>query len=68
MPGFYITNCSAPLSANAAFDSFCCISESTQVDGYAIWRNTRNQFLDDKIFYQNDDYMIVMEMCIRDSP
>ncbi|MFR1758659.1 MAG: hypothetical protein ACLSX2_03080 [Christensenellaceae bacterium] len=64
MPGFYITNCSAPLSANAAFDSFCCISESTQVDGYAIWRNTRNQFLDDKIFYQNDDYMIVMESIV----
>lgn len=59
MPGFYITNCAPIQPANDTTAK--CVQEQMQLDAFTICRNTRDQFLDDKLFYQDEAYIIVLE-------
>lgn len=59
MPGFYITNCAPIPPANDTTAK--CVQEQMQLDAFTICRNTRDQFLDDKLFYQDEAYIIVLE-------
>lgn len=59
MPGFYITNCTPVLPENAPEAD--CIREQMQVDEFFVCRNTRRQFLKDKLFYQNEKYAVILE-------
>ena len=59
MPGFYITNCTPVLPENMPGTD--CIREQMQVDEFFVCRNTRRQFLKDKLFYQNEKYAVILE-------
>lgn len=59
MPGFYITNCKPVLPENVPEAD--CIREQMQVDEFFVCRNTRRQFLNDKLFYQNEKYAVILE-------
>ena len=59
MPGFYITNCTPVLPENMPGTD--CIREQMQVDEFFVCRNTRRQFLNDKLFYQNEKYAVILE-------
>ncbi len=59
MPGFYITNIKPTEIKNEV--STPHIKECMQVDNFYICRNTREQFLDDKIFFQDENLVIIIE-------
>lgn len=59
MPGFYITNCDPTIPVNHA--NARCVQDQMELDGYTIYRNTRDQFLDDKLFFYNNKLAVVLE-------
>lgn len=59
MPGFFITNCLPATPTN--FTSAPCVQERMEMDGYVVYRNTRNQFMLDKLFYCDKKIMVVLE-------
>lgn len=62
MPGFYITNCKpVKLQKN---ENAPCIIEEMQIDEYYVCRNTREQFLEDKLFCQDEEHAVILESVI----
>lgn len=59
MPGFYITNCDPVLPVNQT--AAPCIREQMEIDSFTVCRNTRDQFLDDKLFAQDETHVLVLE-------
>lgn len=62
MPGFYTTNCK-PVKMER-HSSFNCVEEGFQTDDFTFHRITRDQFMDDKLFFENDEYAVVLESVI----
>lgn len=60
MPGFCISNFERTCSLKNVYQEKC-ISESMYINGYNVARNTLKKFEEDKIFYQNDEYVIITE-------
>lgn len=60
MPGFCISNFEQTCSLKNVYQEKC-ISESMYINGYNVARNTLKKFEEDKIFYQNDEYVIITE-------
>lgn len=60
MPGFFISN--ATVSPELAdYNSSHIIQSEIKVGEYCVKRNTLDRFLDDKVFYQDDEYVIITE-------
>ena len=59
MPGFYITNCKPVLPVNQT--SAPCVRERMEIHGFTVCRNTRDQFLEDKLFVQDETHVLVLE-------
>lgn len=59
MPGFYITNCDPVLPVNQT--TVPCVQEQMCIDGFNVYRNTRDQFMNDKLFFQDENHAIVLD-------
>lgn len=60
MPGFFISN--ATVSPELVdYNSSHIIQSEIKVGEYCAKRNTLDRFLDDKVFYQDDEYVIITE-------
>ncbi|MEG0997405.1 MAG: hypothetical protein RSF13_00025 [Clostridiales bacterium] len=60
MPGFFIVNKSTEFKI-ANYDNTRCCYNSMKYDNWDIQRNTLNKFIDDKIFLQDENYIIITE-------
>ena len=60
MPGFYITNTNADIELNN-YNEFLCRKDELSTSDYLIKRNTLDKFFDDKLFYEDDDVIIITE-------
>ncbi len=60
MPGFYLTN-AARRAEPENFGSAPCVAENMTCDGFYICRNTRDQFMDDKLFFTDEELAVVLE-------
>ena len=61
MPGFFITNSNKPIDALENHTSQMCTAEEINFNGFKILRNTLSKFLDDKAFFETDNYIIITE-------
>ncbi len=59
MPGFYITNLT-PIAPICDIETKC-LTDHMEADSYHIWRITRQRYLDDKLFFQNEKYVVILE-------
>lgn len=60
MPGFFISN----FKGKNTLENYCserCIAENLENARYTIKRNTLDKFMDDKLFAEDDDVIIVTE-------
>lgn len=60
MPGFRISNFTKVVDLKNIYQEQC-IRESLQLQGYSVERNTLKKFKNDKVFSQNDKYVIITE-------
>lgn len=60
MPGFFLSNTNNKISLTNYDNNRCCYGEMTYND-WIIQRNTLNKFMDDKIFFQNDEFIIILD-------
>lgn len=60
MPGFFISNRDCDCQINNFYND-CCNREKISDCGFVIQRNTLNKLLDDKIFQQNEHYIVITE-------
>lgn len=58
MPGFFFTNLS-PVSPSDPAEGY--LRETLTADGYSVWRSTRMQFLQDKLFAATSQRIFVLE-------
>ena len=60
MPGFRITNLHSDVPLNN-FDNTRCKTDVIEFEDWKINRNTLNKFLDDKVFFEFNDHIVVLE-------
>lgn len=60
MPGFRITNIHSDVPLNN-FDNTRCKTDVIEFEDWKINRNTLNKFLDDKVFFEFNDHIVVLE-------
>ena len=60
MPGFMISNLNKYVALNN-YENSRCFSERMCYESWKIQRNTLNKFMDDKIFHESENYIIVLE-------
>lgn len=60
MPGFFISNTNRKIKLKNYDNSRCCYEEMDS-NGWIIQRNTLNKFMDDKIFFQNEEFIIILD-------
>lgn len=61
MPGFYITNCEKAIDIKEYFVKDGFLYESIDWEQYHIQRITRNTFLNDKLFKETEDFILIIE-------
>ena len=62
MSGFFIQNM---LDQNSRINDFYkakCVAREIFADNYQIMRNSLNKFGDDKLFYQDSSYVIIVDV------
>lgn len=60
MPGFFISNMPVDIELKNIY-SHNCRHNSLQYGTYTIKRNTLNKFMDDKVFYEDTEHIIITE-------
>lgn len=60
MPGFFISNTNYKIELKN-YDQSRCIYNDMYYNNWMIQRNTLDKFMDDKVFFQNEDYIIVLD-------
>ncbi|MEG1313767.1 MAG: hypothetical protein RSD40_05585, partial [Bacilli bacterium] len=60
MPGFYINNVSLKIKLDN-FDDNRCEQGRIEYNNFYIARNTLSKFLNDKLFFETDEFIIVLE-------
>ncbi|MEG2929607.1 MAG: asparagine synthase-related protein [Oscillospiraceae bacterium] len=60
MPGFSINNFNEPIKLNN-YDDSRCVQDQMDYKNYYIARNTLNKFMEDKLFFQNDENIVILE-------
>lgn len=60
MPGFCLSNLSKP-SKLRNYDDSRCIQNKFCYKDWDIQRNTLNKFMDDKIFFEDENFIIILE-------
>ena len=66
MPGFLISNILGNFKLNNYYND-SCVYEEIKNEKYLIKRNTLNKFLDDKVFYEDNRYILITEGVILNS-
>lgn len=62
MPGFFVSNCSVNFDLRDYYKEKCVAQKMNfATKGITVKRQTLNKFMDDKIFDDNNDYLIVLE-------
>ena len=67
MPGFFITN--QPYHS-VALHNYCkagCVENCIRFKEYTVMRNTLDKFMNDKLFFDTDEYIVVIEGVILNS-
>lgn len=59
MPGFFISNCSRPVLKNSCNER--CAAAAFDSCGFHCARNTLARFMDDKLFCEDDRYILIVE-------
>ena len=68
MPGFFITNIESKNSFT--LNNYCqekCIRDEMRFENITVKRNVLNAFINDKIFFENDKYILVTDGVIFDT-
>lgn len=60
MPGFLISNFRGDFKLNNRFNNKCITNEIIN-EKYIIKRNTLNKFLNDKVFYEDEEFILIVE-------
>lgn len=60
MPGFFITNRDRDCQIDNYYND-CCKREKICDCGFAVQRNTLKKLLEDKVFQQNENYIVITE-------
>ncbi|EEG73556.1 asparagine synthase-related protein [[Clostridium] hylemonae] len=60
MPGIYISNFNNKNNLNNVYPSKC-VFEEIPISGYKVYRNTLAKFMDDKVFAQDNDFVLITE-------
>lgn len=60
MPGFFISNIMGITVPDNEYQSRC-IKQEIVNDKYIIQRNTLNKYLDDKLFFENEEVVVILE-------
>lgn len=60
MPGFFISNYLDDFTLNNEYNNHC-VAETLKNDNFSIKRNTLNKFMGDKLFAEDNDFIIITE-------